>query len=184
MISKDIIENYHYEKLSKKHDLNNFSCGVKDLDDFLKDDALAQQEKNLNVTYLAIYNDDIIGYASLLADKIECKKIDKTLKTEYKDYPAIKIGRLAVDKRYKGLEIGNEILASICELIKEISEELGVSFITIDAYCNARKFYQKNSFTLKKIHNPEKLKRKSQRDETTSIFMYKNIKKIKITQIH
>ncbi|MDO5479476.1 MAG: hypothetical protein Q4G23_09990 [Clostridia bacterium] len=45
MISKDIIENYHYEKLSKKHDLSHFSCGVKDLDDFLKEDALAQQEK-------------------------------------------------------------------------------------------------------------------------------------------
>lgn len=181
MKDKDIIKNYHYEKLNKKHDLSRFSCGVKDLDDFLKDDALDQQEKNLNVTYLAIHEDEIIGYASLLADKIECKKIDKSLKTEYKDYPAIKIGRLAVDEKYKGLGIGNEILASICRLIEEISKEIGVSFITIDAYCNARKFYLKNSFTQKRIHNPEKLKRKAQRDETTSIFMYKNIKKIKIT---
>jgi hypothetical protein len=40
MISKNIIENYHYEKLSKKHDLSKFSCGVKDLDDFLKEKAL------------------------------------------------------------------------------------------------------------------------------------------------
>ncbi len=40
MISKNIIENYHYEKLSKKHDLSKLSCGVKDLDDFLKEKAL------------------------------------------------------------------------------------------------------------------------------------------------
>ena len=33
---KDIIENYHYEKLNSSHDLTGFSCGVNDLDDFLK----------------------------------------------------------------------------------------------------------------------------------------------------
>ncbi len=27
---KDIIENYHYEKLNSSHDLTSFSCGVKD----------------------------------------------------------------------------------------------------------------------------------------------------------
>ncbi|WP_298525202.1 GNAT family N-acetyltransferase [uncultured Methanobrevibacter sp.] len=105
------------------------------------------------------------------------QKIDKSLKTEYEDYPAIKIGRLAVDEKYKGLGIGKEILASICRLIEEISKEIGVSFITIDAYCNAWKFYLKNSFAQKRIHNLEKLKRKAQRDETTSIFMYKTLKK-------
>lgn len=42
---KNIIENYYYEKLSSSHDLSKFSCGVKDLDDFLKEDALIYQEK-------------------------------------------------------------------------------------------------------------------------------------------
>lgn len=181
MINKDLIENYHYEKLNKYHDLSKFSCGVKDLDEFLKEDAYNQQEKNLNVTYLAIYKDEVIGYVSLLTDKIKCKQIDKSIQSEYESYPAIKIGRLAVNEKYKGLGLGNKILASISELIKEISEEVGVSFITVDAYCNARKFYLKNSFKQKRIHNSEKLKRKSQRDETTSIFMYKHIKKVKIT---
>lgn len=35
MNTKEIINNYHHEKLSAEHDLSNFSCGVKDLDDFL-----------------------------------------------------------------------------------------------------------------------------------------------------
>jgi hypothetical protein len=39
MIIEDIKTGYHYEKLSSEHDLRNFSCGVKDLDDFLKEDA-------------------------------------------------------------------------------------------------------------------------------------------------
>lgn len=181
MITEDILENYHYEKLSPMHDLTKFSCGVDDLDEFLKKDALKQQDNNLNVTYLAVWEDEILGYVSILADKVECKKIDKNIPTKYPDYPAIKIGRLAIDERYKGIGLGNEILASICELINDISQELGVKFITVDAYFRACKFYLKNSFIPKKIHNMKKLKRKAKRDNTTSIFMYKSIEKIKIT---
>ena len=47
MTYEDIIENYHYEKLSSKHDLSSFSYGVQDLDEFLKEDALKQQKKNM-----------------------------------------------------------------------------------------------------------------------------------------
>lgn len=160
MNTENIIFDYHYEKLNQHHDLSKFSCGVEDLDEFLKEDALKQQEQNLNVTYLAIHESEIIGYVSILADKIECKQIDNTIESKYKNYPAIKIGRLAVNEKYKGLGIGNEILASICELIKEISEEIGVSFITVDAYFNARAFYQKTHL-LKKESTILKAKEKS-----------------------
>jgi len=47
---EDIKNNYHSEKLSSKHDLSRFSCGVKDLDDFLKLKALKEQEENLSVS--------------------------------------------------------------------------------------------------------------------------------------
>ena len=57
MTEKELLNEYHYEKLTKDHDLSKFSCGVQDLDEFLKEDALIQQEKKLNVTYLAIRNE-------------------------------------------------------------------------------------------------------------------------------
>ena len=179
MTIEDIINNYHYEKLSSKHDLSNFSCGVEDLDEFLKEDALEQQEKNLSVTYLAIYKNKILGYVSILADKVECKKINKK-SAIYSHYPAVKIGRLAVDEKYRNYGIGSAILISISKMIKEISNDVGISFITIDAYCIARKFYLKNSFKQMKIENSKKLKRTSKRNLTTSIPIYKEIKKIKI----
>lgn len=178
MKPKDIINNYHYEKLSPKHDLSEFSCGVKDLDDFLKDDALTQQEQNLSVTYLAIFESQILGYVFILADKVECRKISK--KGFYKDYPSIKIGRLAIDEKFKNMGLGNEILDSICIIITKMSKRLGVSFITVDAYCNARKFYQKNEFKYGIINDSEKLKRKAKKYDTTSVPMYKSVKKMKI----
>ena len=64
MYVEDIKNNYHIVKLNEKHDLNDFSCGLDDMDDFLKNDALVQQEDNLNVTYLAKYREEIIGFFS------------------------------------------------------------------------------------------------------------------------
>ncbi len=181
MYSKEIIENYHYEKLSTKHDLSDFSCGVDDLDEFLKDDALRQQEENLSVTYLAVYKTHILGYVSILADKVEYKKITNK-KGEYDHYPAVKIGRFAIDEKYKGLGLGNDILDTICIIIKNMSKKLGISFITVDAYCSARRFYSKNESKYGHIHNPKKLKRKALRDKTASVHMYKDIKRIKLKE--
>ena len=36
MTKKELLNEYYYEKLTKSHDLSNFSCGVKDLDAFLE----------------------------------------------------------------------------------------------------------------------------------------------------
>ena len=143
-----------------------------------KDDALDQQEKNLNVTYLAIHDNEIIGYVSILADLVKCEKIDKKIQSIYPDYPAVKIGRLAVDEKYAGNHIGTEILDSVSKFIKKLSKNLGIGYITVDAYCNARKFYLNNEFKFMHIHNPKKLKRASKRNKTTSVPMYKNIKKV------
>lgn len=76
MMLENIKDNYYIVKLTEKHDLNKFSCGLEDMDDFLKNDALDQQAENLNVTYLAMYNNEIIGFFSLLSDIIKLKDIE------------------------------------------------------------------------------------------------------------
>lgn len=58
-----------------------------------------------------------------------------------------------------------------------MSKKLGVSFITVDAYCNARKFYLKNEFKYGIIHDAKKLKRKAKKQNTPSVPMYKSVKK-------
>ena len=57
-----------------------------------------------------------------------------------------------------------------------MSKELGISYITLDAYCSAQKFYLNHSFN-QKMKDYEKLKKRKQRENNT-ILMYKNIKKI------
>ena len=75
MTIEKIKNEYIIDKLNKNSDLNTFSCGLEDMDEFLKNDALNQQNENLSVTYLVRYDDEIIGFFSLLSDKIELKEI-------------------------------------------------------------------------------------------------------------
>lgn len=105
-----IKENYYFEILNEKHDLSNFECDSNDLTNFLKNDALKQQDMNLNLTQLVICDNEIVGFFSLLTDTLKLKTLENNnLKKEIKleldisennEIPAIKIGRLAIDKKY------------------------------------------------------------------------------------
>lgn len=156
---KEIEDNNYFENLSENHDLSDFDCGDKDLNDFLKNDALAQQNARLNVTKLIMCDGNIIGFTSLLTDafilknlkneKIKLKIKDKlNLNSNKKTVPAVKIGRLAIDKRYSGKGLGTHILGSIINNLKLKAEtEIGFRFIIVEGYAKAFKFYVvKNGF--------------------------------------
>ncbi len=87
---EEIKNNYSIVKLTENHDLEGFSCGLDDMDDFLKNDALIQQTENLNVTYLSMYGGEIIGFFSLLSDIIKLKDIKNEYDLPYSTCPAIK----------------------------------------------------------------------------------------------
>ena len=104
MISMDIEyikENYIFEKLNEDHNLDDFECESKDLTNFLKKDALIQQDMNLNLTHLVICDGTVVGYVSILTDTMKLKILeDKETKdkilgklniSENNVMPAIKI---------------------------------------------------------------------------------------------
>lgn len=55
--------------------MSKFDCGDEELNDFLKNDALSQQNAKLNVTKLVMCNGKIIGFSTLLTDTLLLKKI-------------------------------------------------------------------------------------------------------------
>ena len=72
---------------------------LKELDDFLKHEALNEQRKGLNSTHLFIDTEQnrIVGYVSLCTDGIRLEYSEqKSLNMRYCIVPAIKIARLAV----------------------------------------------------------------------------------------
>jgi predicted GNAT family N-acyltransferase len=156
---EEIKQKYYFETLTKEHDLTDFDCGDEELNDFLKKDALNQQNAKLNITKLIMCENKIIGFTSILTDTIMIKKIrDETVKSKIiktlkldsnkKTISAVKIGRLAIDKKYIRKGLGTIILRNIIKSLKTMSEDnIGFRFIIVEGYAEVLYFYiVKNGF--------------------------------------
>ena len=191
-----IKNNFYFETLSSKHALSNFKCASDDLNDFIKNDALRQQEMNLNITQLAICDGEIIGFVSILTDTLKIKTIeDKSLKEEMKNelnvvgedntLPSIKIGRFAIDEKYAQKGLGSFIFRNVLLSILHLSKtKVGLRFITVEAYAMAFNFYvKKNNFTYRK--SDEKLVKKLesiiQRDPERQFNLHLDLKDIQLS---
>ena len=135
-------EDLRIEKLSRRHGdiIKAFETDTKELKDFLIEDAINNQEMAISTTYLWFYRpaDQPAGYITLLADAIRVHGtpvggtfLDKGV--PYKTLPAIKIGRMCVDNRFKGRGIGTYMIYFTAKRAVEISESVGCRFIVVDA---------------------------------------------------
>ncbi|WP_296861215.1 N-acetyltransferase [uncultured Methanobrevibacter sp.] len=180
------------KNLNEDHNLDDFECESKDLTNFLKKDALIQQDMNLNLTHLVICDGTVVGYVSILTDTMKLKILeDKETKdkilgklniSENNVMPAIKIGRFAIDKRYAHKGLGNHVFRNVLLSILDISQNIvGLRFITVDAYASAFGFYvDKNKF--KYLKNDQKyvddIDTIIKKDPERSFSLYKDIKSI------
>jgi GNAT superfamily N-acetyltransferase len=145
-----------------QHGMNiqSFDCGDTDLNSFLLDDALHYLDERMAVTYILEYQKQTVAYFCLLNDKVTFDTTDANEKSFWnrfnrkhkipnlkrrKNYPAAKIGRLAVAANFAGQGIGRFILESIKKMLAK-KADIGCRFITVDAYSTAFDFYLKNKF--------------------------------------
>ncbi len=148
-------------KLGQKHKplLEKFETEVKELKDFLVEDAINNQQISISDSYLWFYNpeDKLVAYMSLLTDAIRVHGtrlgksfVDKGV--EYKTLPAIKIGRMCVHKGYTSKGIGTYMMYFAMKLLLEVNERVGCRFIVLDAktQTNAIRFYKKFGFEVLK----------------------------------
>jgi hypothetical protein len=145
------------------HNVQAFDCDDADLNDFLKSDAARYQQEHLSCTRVALYQEQIVGYITLLADCIVLKTSEKKKWLPFYDkiyqFPALKIGRLGIQKDVQGTRIGPALLQYAIGLVVTMNRELdiGCRFITVDAYPKSISWYQKNFFVFNKhYNNPEK----------------------------
>jgi GNAT superfamily N-acetyltransferase len=138
------------------HDRKSFDCGVYELNIFLKQHANQNQSKNMSKTYVAVVAvsaDDhkkIYGYYTLSAGHIECNQLPEIVKAKLPKYPIpiARIGRLAVDKDYKGQGIGGFLLHDALTNVLSIADKIGVFAVVVDAKNDdAKSFYGNYGFT-------------------------------------
>ena len=140
------------------NDASHFECASPELNDFLKEDALENQKELISKTYLCYHPHRLVGYITFATDVLKAKEMRVKEHLEgilYAEYPAIKIGRLAVDKKYERKGVGRFLLLIAVGKALKISGEVGCRFITVDSKRESIEFYQKHGFELVKKHEKQ-----------------------------
>jgi ribosomal protein S18 acetylase RimI-like enzyme len=134
-------------------DRNSFDCGILDLNIFIKQEARQQQSKNLNKTFVLVDEENnsakILAYYFISMCEIQLKSIPNHIKNKLPKYPipAARIGRLAVDKSVQNKGIGKLTLVDALIRIKQVSLNIGVYAVIVDAKNKiAKKFYKHFGF--------------------------------------
>ena len=71
-----------------------------------------------------------------------------------RSYPSVKICRLGIDNDFHGYGIGTMLLDFIKSSYNAVNNKAGCRFLTVDAYMNAVKFYERNDF--RNLRNDDK----------------------------
>jgi GNAT superfamily N-acetyltransferase len=132
--------------LSRDDDRSGFSCGQHDLDRFFEHYAGQNQFKlHLAVTYVAVVEARIAGFATVAASSIERLSVPRArLRKRLPAYPlpVLRLARLGVDTRAQGLGIGTALLRHVFALAVEQRDRIGCVGVLADAKPEAAGFYQ------------------------------------------
>ena len=142
---------------------DKFDCGVKDLNDFFSDDALAYEKDLMGKTYCWLDNRDntkIVAMITLANAGIQTTHLQNNPKRHLhkniahhkqgRSYPAVLIGRLGVCSKFQGpdFRIGAQIMDFIKAWFSSSDNKTGCRFVLVDAMNNkhTRNYYERNGF--------------------------------------
>jgi GNAT superfamily N-acetyltransferase len=147
---------YSLVKLQSGYTIKNFDCTDADLNAFFSQEALPYYDQLLTVTYVLETPDKTAGFFSLSNDKIQraenkpiWNRLNRHIKFEKRrsSYPAVKLGRLGIDRDFQSTGVGTLLLKFIKNFVMA-DTKTGCRFITVDAYNNEKtlRFYRKHDF--------------------------------------
>ncbi len=127
-------------------DRSGFSCGQPDIDRFFEHYAGQNQFKlRLAVTYVAVVEGSIVGFATVTASSLERASVPSArLRKRLPGYPlpVLRLARVGVDTRAQGLGIGKALLRHVLALSVEQRDRIGCVGVVTDAKPEAVTFYQ------------------------------------------
>jgi len=117
-------------------DRSDFLCGSAPLDRYFRNQATQGVRRRMAVCYIAseVATGKVAGFYTLSAADIPVTDVAPEIKRKLPRYPTIpaaRIGRLAVDQRYRGKKLGSVFLADAAT--RAAKSEVAVHAIVVDA---------------------------------------------------
>ncbi|MCQ2792788.1 MAG: GNAT family N-acetyltransferase [Bacilli bacterium] len=131
-----------------KFSLKAFDCGNRDLNIFLYNFAYANDRNGIGKTYVLVNKNTICGFFTLASSQIKRATLIGESDTKLPRYPipAIRLARLAVDKRWQKRGLGAYLLKEALIKIINASNVVGIYLIVVEPKSDAIGFYEKYGF--------------------------------------
>ena len=135
--------------LAATHRRDEFDCDDSALNDFLRRYARQQQQRDFSRTYVLLAEDavSVVAFVSVSAGQAGTASFPAHLKLPRYPVPVFRIGRLAVDQRMQGRQLGRQLTRFALGLALELSGRVGIHAIVVDAKNDAAlEFYKRLGF--------------------------------------
>jgi GNAT superfamily N-acetyltransferase len=135
--------------LRESDDRSQFRSGDPDLDRFFHKFADQNQFKHyVGVTYVAVENRLILGFATVAPAHVEIDGLPAAARKRLPRYPlpVLRLARLAVAQSAQGLGLGAQLLRFVFQLTLRMAEDYGCVGIVVDAKRGAIDFYERYGF--------------------------------------
>ncbi len=166
------LSDFRFSMLSDEDKLEGFDCGNDEINEFLNNDSKNFQHEKIANTYLfkkgdftvaffSICNDCLndLGYQNNIWNRLH-RKIKLPNEKRIRQYPAVKIARLGIDKNFQGKGLSHQLL----DFIKGwtfIEHKPACRLLILDAYNKEKQLsmYEKNDFVFLLDSDKEKMHR-------------------------
>lgn len=135
--------------LREGDDRRAFRSGDADLDHFFHQFAGQNQFRHhLGVTYVAVEDRRVLGFATVAAAHVEIDGLPPAERRKLPRYPlpVLRLARLAVDQSAQGQGLGLQLLRFVLQLALQMADDYGCVGVIVDAKRGAEAFYSKYGF--------------------------------------
>ncbi|MGC2769523.1 MAG: GNAT family N-acetyltransferase [Candidatus Acidiferrum sp.] len=138
------------EHLTEAHGVSAFDCGVADLNDWLKQRALSNEESGASRTYVVCAAGRVVGYYALASGSVAVVNAPGRVRRNMPNpLPVMILGRLAVDKSWHGRNVGRSLLRDAVLRTLQAAEISGIRALVVHAISeNAKRFYERHGFSV------------------------------------
>lgn len=147
---------FELRKIESSDGCNSLSLGDEEftpLKTFLRKEAKKLHQENLAITFVIVIKGTkrVLAYLTTVCTHIAVEQFNNqdaiSENFKYKDYPAIKLARLAVDISQRGNDLGSKLVDFLVGFATEqVMPYTGCRFLVVDAKSKSVGFYIKKGF--------------------------------------
>jgi GNAT superfamily N-acetyltransferase len=137
------------EKLRREHNVDLFDCGQEPLNRFLVRYALQNQQAEASQTYVALADDEVVGFYTLVVAQVEYDDVPRRLGKGLAKHPIplMLLARLAIATKWQGKGLGAGLLKDAMLRTLQAADIAGIRALAVHAKDDAAKaFYERFDF--------------------------------------